>query len=397
MAHPGDPIVIEIPDTAGDRYATFGFISWWEQKRVRDATAMIVGAGALGNEVAKALALMGIGRLFIVDFDTVETGNLSRSALFRAEDSGRQKAETLAQAVKRLNPDVAVQAFHGDLNYELGLGVLRRMDVIIGCLDNRLARLSLNRFCWELNKPWVDGAIETLLGYARVFWPGKGACYECGLTSRDYELINMRLSCGLLARANLLQGKVPTTPTAAAIVGGVQAQEALKILHGLPVEPGVSLVFNGLTNDYYKTRLPVREDCLSHASLDEIVELPEATAESSTLAQLLAVARSKLGSQASLSLGFDLVISLYCRHCDTRSDVLRPLHLLTEAEAQCPICKEFRTPEVLNEFERDDQPVAHLPLHQLGVPRLAILSAYLKERVIGLELSGDVAASLNFQ
>ena len=390
-------ILIEIPDTASDRYATFSFISWWEQQRVRSSSVMIVGAGALGNEVAKDLALMGIGKLFIVDFDTVEASNLSRSVLFRAEDSCKPKASTLAQAVKQLNPDVAVQSFHGDVNYELGLGVLRRMDVIIGCLDNRQARLSLNRFCWQLNQPWVDGAIETLLGFARVFWPGRGACYECTLTSRDYQLINMRLSCGLLARTNLLQGKVPTTPTAASVIGALQAQEALKILHGLPVEPGVSLVFNGLTNDFYKTRLPVREDCLSHASLDEIVELPEATAATTTPAELLAAARARLGSQARLSLGFDLVTGLHCRRCQAHTDLIRPLHLLTEQDALCPTCQDARAPELLSEMDDAQHPIARLPLAQLGVPRLAILTAYTAERSLGLELSGDAAAFFDFR
>ena len=164
---------IVIPDPVNDRYGASAHLVVGSA-RVRAATVMVVGQGALGNEVLKGLALMGIGRLFIADFDTVEPGNLSRCVLFRQADSGRRKAEAAAQAVKALNPDVNVQAFHGDVNHDLGLGVFRRMDVIVGCLDNRKARLSINRGCYLIGKPWVDGGIESLLGYARDIWPGRG-------------------------------------------------------------------------------------------------------------------------------------------------------------------------------------------------------------------------------
>lgn len=391
-----DDAFIIIPDPVGDRYASFGFISWWQQARVRAATVMVVGAGALGNEVLKNLTLMGIGHLFIVDFDTVELGNLSRSVLFRETDSGNCKAEAAARAVKALNPDVAVQAFHGDVNHDLGLGVFRRMDAIVGCLDNREARLSLNRFCWYLDKPWVDGAIEALVGYARVFWPGRGACYECTLTNRDYELINLRRSCGLLARENLLQGKVPTTPTAAAIIGGIQTQEVLKLIHEMEVQAGVSFVFNGLTNDSYTTRLPIKEDCLSHAAFDEIIELPSARVDTCTLADLLVVARERLGDHARLSLGHNLVVSLRCRHCGTQEALLKPLYSLTEREASCAVCSQVRIPEIVSEFTSENM-IADEPLRSLGVPPLAILVAYNGDRMLGLELTGDVDTFFNFR
>lgn len=390
-----DEIII-IPDPVGDRYASFGFMSWWEQQRVRAATVMVVGAGALGNEVIKNLTLMGIGRLFIVDFDVVEPGNLSRSVLFRVSDSGCRKVDAAAQAIKALNPDVAVHTFHGDINHELGLGVFRRMDAIVGCLDNREARLSLNRFCWQLGKPWIDGAIEALLGYVRVFWPGRGACYECTLTNRDYELINLRHSCGLLARENLIQGKVPTTPTAASIIGGMQTQEVLKILHGMEVHPGVSYNFNGLTNEHYATRLPIKQDCLSHDQLDEIVELPDARADKTTPAELLSIAQDRLGKNARLVLSDNLVVALRCKHCGTAEPILKPLYKLTEREAMCPHCKEIRMPDVINELTGEESYCQEV-LRSLGTPPLAILTVYHGEHTIGLELTGDAEAVLQFE
>ncbi len=101
------------------------------------------------------------------------------------------------------------------------------MDVIIGCLDNREARLAVNRFAYWMNKPWVDGAIQELLGLVRVFIPGQGACFECTLNEQARRDLAVRYSCPLLARQNILLGKVPTTPTIASIIGAMQSQEAL--------------------------------------------------------------------------------------------------------------------------------------------------------------------------
>ena len=124
---------------------------------------------------------------------------------------------------------------------------------MIGCLDNREARLAVNRFCYWMNKPWVDGAIQELLGLVRVFVPGQGACYECTLTEAALRDLSLRYSCPLLARQNILLGKVPTTPTIASIIGGMQSQEALKLINGMPVEPGKVIHYNGMVNEMHTT------------------------------------------------------------------------------------------------------------------------------------------------
>jgi DNA-binding transcriptional regulator YhcF (GntR family) len=217
---------LHIPNLRTDRLGTFDFISWWEREKVQAARILVVGAGALGNEVVKNLTLMGIGRLYLVDFDEVEAANLSRSVFFREADTGRPKAEVVAARAKTLNPQVGLQYLQGDVTAALGLGVIRRMDVVVSCLDNREARLALNRFCYWMNKPLVDGAIQELLGLVRVFVPGQGACFECTLTEQARREISLRYSCPLLARQNILLGKVPTTPTIASIVGAAQERSS---------------------------------------------------------------------------------------------------------------------------------------------------------------------------
>jgi ThiF family/Inner membrane component of T3SS, cytoplasmic domain len=95
------------------RFARFEAIEWWDQARLARARVLVVGAGALGNEVIKNLALLGVGHLAVTDMDRVELSNLSRSVLFRASDEGRPKAECAARAARGIFPDMPAHALTG--------------------------------------------------------------------------------------------------------------------------------------------------------------------------------------------------------------------------------------------------------------------------------------------
>jgi adenylyltransferase/sulfurtransferase len=386
---------IHIPNLRKDRLGTFEFISWWEREKVQNAKVMVVGAGALGNEVIKNLALMGIGNLFIVDFDKVEAANLSRSVLFREGDNDRSKAEIAAARAKSINPDVHVQYMNGDITSQLGLGIIRRMDVVIGCLDNREARLAVNRFCYWVNKPWVDGAIQELLGLMRVFVPGQGACYECTLTEQALRDLSARYSCPLLARQNILLGKVPTTPTIASIIGGMQSQEALKLINGMPVEPGKVTHFNGMVNEMHTTAYSPREDCESHWTYGEITELP-ARAERTTLADLLRIARADLGPDAMLELDQELITQLECPNDHTVEEILRPLSEVTFEAGHCPTCGVLRE-STLTHIITGEEKFLHRTLGSVGVPPLHIVKAQNGVQYRFYELTGDLPDTLHFR
>ena len=388
-----ETIVITDPDS--DRYHTFGYISWWQQEVVRNATVLVVGAGALGNEVLKNLALMGIGNLLIADFDTIEDSNLSRSVLFRASDRGRRKVDAAAERVKELNPDVNVQTWHGNINFEMGLGVFRHVDAIIGCLDNREARLSINRFSYAVNKPWVDGAIQELMGIVRVFWPGQGACYECTLSDLDYQIINLRYSCPLLARQNILQGKVPTTPTSASIVAAFQTQEALKLIHNMEVQAGKAMMINGLTNDVYTTEYPVKEYCMSHTTLDPIVELPQATTATTTLSDLLNIARAELSEEAVLEFDSEMVVKMVCPDCGEETAVFQRMARLYDTEFACPNCGGRRDMELTHRIN-GDEPYLHRTLAEVDVPPLGIIRAKNGSQRVFYEITGDKETFFQF-
>src|ERR1700754_597551 len=104
--------------------------SVWSLDLLRDSSALIIGAGALGNEVAKNLAMMGIRLMVIADRDRVEVANLTRSVFFRESDHGRLKSEVLHERLIELNPDVSVLPINGDLQETIGLGLVRRVGMI---------------------------------------------------------------------------------------------------------------------------------------------------------------------------------------------------------------------------------------------------------------------------
>lgn len=210
----------------------FPLLSWFKLDRLKQANVMVVGCGALGNEVLKNLVLFGIEHIVIVDFDTIEPSNLTRSILFRKTDAETHqfKAFVAAKRLREINPSVQVLPLTGDICHNVGLGLLRRMDVVIGCVDNRWARYCLNRLCMRAGIPWVDGGIDGLEGTARAFIPGKN-CYACNLGPEALKDLSYRLSCSSTIRRNEQAGRIPTTPVIASIIGAVQAQEAIKLLH----------------------------------------------------------------------------------------------------------------------------------------------------------------------
>lgn len=379
---------IEITDPQEDRYATLRAIPWWDQARVQAARVVVVGAGALGNEVLKNLALLGVGTLVIIDMDRVEAANLTRSLLFRAGDAGRSKAEAAAAGVRAINPEVSAISLHADVTREVGLGLFRRADVVIGCLDNRAARLAVNSACWQVGRPWVDGGLGVLDGMVRAFTPPEGACYECTLTSTDYALLNLRYSCPPGFR--LVAGREPTTPMAAAIIGAMQVQEAVRLIHGQTVRGGRSVYYSASGPRLTPVEHRRRADCTAHHRYEPIIELP-LHVERLTLGQLFAAAHAHIGGPAVLYLQRPIVTFLSCPDCGQHELAARPYDTVVPDFVPCPQCGALRRFDVTGTLHNDPD-LAAIPIAQLGIPPLEILSFRTVEGWRYLELSADADA-----
>src|SRR5437899_12932824 len=114
-------VVLYLDDS--DRDSRLRLIRCWDHERLRAAKVLDVGAGAIGNEVLKNLALLGIGQVWVIDLDEIEDSNLTRSVLFRHEDCGKSKAIAAAEEMRNINPDVRVTPIHGNVVTDLGLGL----------------------------------------------------------------------------------------------------------------------------------------------------------------------------------------------------------------------------------------------------------------------------------
>ena len=145
-------------------FARQQLIDGWDQSIIDNACILIIGVGALGCEIAKDFALMGVGKLILVDLDLIETSNLSRQMLFRLGDEGKPKAEIAAERLKEMNPYLKVDSYYEKLQ-KLPISVYEEADVVVAALDNFNARLDLNKICLRLKKPMIEGGTVGFEGH----------------------------------------------------------------------------------------------------------------------------------------------------------------------------------------------------------------------------------------
>jgi molybdopterin/thiamine biosynthesis adenylyltransferase len=189
---------------------------------------LIAGAGAIGNEVAKNLAMLGVKELLIVDNDAVELSNTSRMIFFDAKNQGMNKAEVLARNITTKFPHVEASAWTGSLE-GLPLQHLLGVDVIMCGLDNVLSRIYLAQISRRYSVPMVDGGIVGYQGRVQVYAPPDMPCPLCTFPSSDYgRIAGLRNPCDGPAE----ETKVPSLPTTISLVSSIQCQEAAKLIMG---------------------------------------------------------------------------------------------------------------------------------------------------------------------
>lgn len=371
-----------------DKYSRFRLIPWWEQGKIAGCRLLVIGAGALGNEVLKNAALLGFTQVVVVDMDRIEESNLSRAVLFREEDVGQSKAEVAACAYRSLAPEAAIQPLVANVIHGCGLGLLEWSDVILAGLDNREARLWINRAAWKVNRPWIDGAIEGINGVARVFLPGQAPCYECTLGEVDWELLQKRMSCNLLMLESVVEGKVPTTPTISSVIAGVQVQEAVKLIHGMPTLASKGFIFEGMHHSSYVVEYTANEECMSHYTLPRIVRLPERSADM-TLSQLRERAQHDLNSSdVVIEFSRDVLQKFVCPDCKQEEYLYKPVGSVAFQQATCQLDDRLRTVMSLHSYTGESE-LGMRALSDLGLPPLDVFTARCGEREIGYVPYGD--------
>ena len=385
------PVRVGHDDLNEDRFHRFGLIHWWDQRAIAAAKVLVVGAGALGNEILKNLALLGFRKTLVVDLDHIEHSNLSRSILYRAADVGRSKAQVAAEATTAIYDDAVVHPLDANILYDVGLGVFDWADIIIAGLDNREARLWINRSAWKMNKPWIDGAVEGINGVARVFLPGQPPCYECTLGEVDWEILEKRLSCNLLTREEMAAGRTPTTPTISSIIGAVEVQEAVKLIHEQPVLAGKGFVFEGLHHTSYVVEYTENPECMSHHTFQRLVRL-QGCASDWTLQTLFEEGREDLGTgEIVLEFSRDVIRELLCPKCGSREQVYAPVGSLSASQGRCPDDGQMREVMTVHSYDGSGD-AGGRRCDELGLPLFDCMTALSLDDEVTYLFEGDAAA-----
>ncbi|HXI52335.1 MAG TPA: ThiF family adenylyltransferase, partial [Candidatus Saccharimonadales bacterium] len=197
------------------------------QKRICSTSVLCIGAGGLGSPIAMYLAAAGIGRIGIVDFDTVDFSNLQRQIIHGTEDVGRHKGESARETLRSINPGVDVVLHSVRLSSENALEIIQGYDIVVDGTDNFPTRYLTNDACVLLKKPNVYGSIFRFEGQASVFAPHlSGPCYRCLYPEPPPP--GMVPSCAEGGVLGVLPG----------IIGCMQATEILKLALG----KGTSLI-----------------------------------------------------------------------------------------------------------------------------------------------------------
>ncbi len=237
-----------LPATAANlqRYVRQAQVPGLDTETLRRTRVAVAGAGAVGNEVVKNLVLMGVGAIDLYDFDQVEIHNLTRSIFLRESDIGHSKAQAVAQRAGRVDPQVCITPYEGNVWRTLSLSRLASCTALVACVDNIEARMRLSQLCLLAGVRFVNAGIDerfvsvetmpfergtelgTELGTKQGAQP-PCACYECHLPASAYQRVAQRYSCGWLRRALQAQRSVPTTAITASMAGALAVQAALNV------------------------------------------------------------------------------------------------------------------------------------------------------------------------
>lgn len=214
------------------RQTIFPLIGEDGQAKMVKSKAVIIGCGALGSNIAILLARAGVGSLTIVDRDFIEIHNLQRQVLFDEEDikAGLPKAIAAERRLRRVNSNISVRGIVADVNFTNIEEFCRGADVILDGLDNAETRYLINDVALKNGIPWVYGGAIAANGMTMTVIPGKTPCFRC--ISPASPVPELALTCETA-------GVVGTVP---AVIGALQATEAMKILIGKS-QPNPDLVY----------------------------------------------------------------------------------------------------------------------------------------------------------
>ena len=214
------------------------------QERLKRTRVFIAGAGGLGSPIATYLAAAGVGMIRLADHDRVELSNLNRQVLHWDDDIGRSKVDSATEKLKKLNPEVKVEAI-GEMITEANVSRLAAgFDLIVDAIDNLPTRYLLNRTALEMDIPFFHGAVYGFEGRVMTVIPGETACLGC------------------VYRGAIPEEKFPVVGVTPAVIGCIQATEVIKYIVGIgQLLTNRLLVYDGLNMKFTEFRVKKDPNC----------------------------------------------------------------------------------------------------------------------------------------
>ena len=222
------------------------------QERLKNARAVIIGAGGLGSPSSLYLAAAGIGNITIVDADNVDATNLQRQVLYNSGDIRKSKAETAREKLLGLNPFINVKAVNTRIDSENGPQILNGADIILEGSDNFETKFLVNDLAVKMGIPAIIAGISRFDGQVYGFHPEKHGCYRCIFESPPEMLTNCAIE-GVLG-------------SMAGVVGTIQATEAIKYIAGTDNIFGTLLLIDTLHMEFRKIRVSRNSSCSACSS-----------------------------------------------------------------------------------------------------------------------------------
>ncbi|MCI7062502.1 MAG: thiazole biosynthesis adenylyltransferase ThiF [Lachnospiraceae bacterium] len=232
------------------------------QKKLLNASVLIIGAGGLGAPAALYLAAAGVGTIGIVDADEVDLSNLQRQVIHTTNDVGKAKVKSAAETMEAINPDVTVKTYRTFVDSTNIMDLIKDYDFIIDGTDNFPAKFLINDACVMAEKPFSHAGIIRFKGQLMTYVPGEGPCYRCVFKNPPPK------------------DAVPTCKQAGVIgamggvIGSLQAMEAVKYIIGKgDLLTGKLLTYDALKMEFHTIKLPKDDHCAVCGDEPTITEL----------------------------------------------------------------------------------------------------------------------------
>ena len=242
------------------------------QKKLLESKVLIIGAGGLGAPAALYLAAAGVGTIGIVDADVVDLSNLQRQVIHTTNDIGKKKAESAAETMRAINPDITVKTYYKFVNSENISELIKDYDFIIDGTDNFPAKFLINDACVMAKKPFSHAGIIRFKGQLTTVIPGERPCYRC--IFKDPPPKDAVPTCKQAGVIGAMGG----------VIGSLQAMEAIKYLTGTgDLLVGYLLTYDALKMEFHKVKLPPRGKgcavCSDTPSITKLIDYEQAVCE----------------------------------------------------------------------------------------------------------------------